>query len=125
MRNMSFALTEQQILARTKDVTRRMGWDFLKPGDLIQPVRKGMGLKKGEKAVKLCPPLRIVSRTPERLNRLIQDVDYGFREVEREGFKDHPQLRWPSAWVEWFAASHRCGTAVIVSRIEFEYTEPA
>ena len=38
MRHMSFALTTKQIKSRTKTVTRRLGWTFLKPGDLIQPV---------------------------------------------------------------------------------------
>jgi hypothetical protein len=51
MRLMSFALTEQQILDGTKDVTRRLGWLFLKRGDLIRPVRKCMGLKRGERPI--------------------------------------------------------------------------
>lgn len=38
MRRMSFMLTRKQVLDQTKDVTRRNGWAFLKPGDLIQPV---------------------------------------------------------------------------------------
>jgi hypothetical protein len=33
MRNMSFFLTTAQFLDGTKDVTRRKGWRFLKPGD--------------------------------------------------------------------------------------------
>ena len=47
-RNMSFALTTKQIEDETKDVTRRNGWWFLKPGDQIWAVEKCMGLKKGE-----------------------------------------------------------------------------
>lgn len=46
---MSFALTVPQIQAGTKDVTRRLGWQFAKAGDLIRPVRKCMGLKPGAK----------------------------------------------------------------------------
>jgi len=49
MRNMSFAMTTDAVIARTKTVTRRTGWKFLKRGDLIRPMRKTMGLKKGEK----------------------------------------------------------------------------
>ena len=33
MRNISFSLTEEQFLNGSKDVTRRLGWLFLKPGD--------------------------------------------------------------------------------------------
>ena len=50
-RNMSFALTTKQIEDETKDVTRRNGWWFLKPGDQIWAVEKCMGLKKGEKVI--------------------------------------------------------------------------
>lgn len=46
-RNMSFTLTIEQMRARTKTVTRRKGWAFLKPGDLVWAVVKGMGLKPG------------------------------------------------------------------------------
>jgi len=42
MRNMSFALTTNQVLEQTKSVTRRFGWKFLKAGDLVQPVLKSM-----------------------------------------------------------------------------------
>ncbi len=57
MRNMSFMLTTQQMQDRTKDVTRRVGWWFLKPGDVIMAVEKGMGLKKGEKIKRMYPNL--------------------------------------------------------------------
>ena len=46
-RNMSFALTTEQFKARTKTVTRRFGWWFLKPGDVVRGVEKAMGLKPG------------------------------------------------------------------------------
>ncbi|GAJ06145.1 unnamed protein product, partial [marine sediment metagenome] len=61
MRNMSFSLTKTHILNQTKTVTRRQGWTFLKPGDLLQPVEKCMGLKKGERVKKLGCPIRVVS----------------------------------------------------------------
>ena len=51
MRNMSFALTKSQIIDQSKDVTRRLGWDFLRVGDLLQPVEKCMGLRPGEQIV--------------------------------------------------------------------------
>ena len=46
---MSFMLTTNQIIDETKDVTRRNGWENLKPGDRLRAVEKAMGLKKGEK----------------------------------------------------------------------------
>ena len=65
---MSFALTTEQIFNRTKTVTRRVGWTFLKPGDLLCAVRKGQGLKKGEKVERLAT-LRVVSVRRESLDR--------------------------------------------------------
>lgn len=123
MRNMSFALTVPQIQAGTKDVTRRLGWLQLKPGDLIQPVRKCMGLRPGETIERLRAPLRIVDVRREPLDMMTTDPDYGFEEVRREGFADHPTYRWPSEWVRMFCASHKgCMPHSIVTRIEFAYT---
>ena len=52
-RNMSFALTTEQFLNRTKTVTRRKGWRFLKPGDVVMGCKKCMGLKPGEQLERL------------------------------------------------------------------------
>lgn len=54
---MSFALTTAQIMEGTKTVTRRLGWLHAKPGQLLRPVRKGMGLRPGERI----DPLRAMS----------------------------------------------------------------
>lgn len=122
MRNMSFAMTETQVREQTKDVTRRLGWLFLKPGDLVQPVRKAMGLRKGEQIEKIGPPIRIVSTRRELLSSMLSP-DYGWEEMVREGFAMHPELDHPKAWVQWFAKGHGCTLTDLVSRIEFEYTE--
>lgn len=120
---MSFALTVPQIQAGTKDVTRRLGWLQLKPGDLIQPVRKCMGLRPGETIERLRAPLRIVGVRREPLDMMTTDLDYGMEEVRREGFADHPTYRWPSEWVRMFCASHKgCMPHSVVTRIEFAYT---
>ena len=50
MRNMSFMLTPDQILNRTKTVTRRLGWGGLKPGTIVRAVRKGQGLKRARRS---------------------------------------------------------------------------
>jgi hypothetical protein len=73
MRRMSFALTTEQILNRSKTVTRRFGWDFLKPGDQVQPIRRGMGLKKGEKQELLGCPIEVVSIRKERIDAILSD----------------------------------------------------
>ncbi len=119
MRNMSFALTEQQVLDRIKGVTRRMGWLMLQPGHLVQPVRKGMGLQPGEKIVRLGPPIRIVSAHREPLRKMLDDIGYGSRECVLEGFvKMHPV-----DFVEMFCKTHRgCAPQTIITRIEFSYT---
>jgi len=121
MRLMSFALTTDQILSRTKTVTRRLGWLFLEPGHLVQPVVKARGLRKGERPVKLGGPIRIVSVRREPLSALLADRDYGLAEVRLEGFADRPPLHEPEAWVAFFARTHRCGIDDVVTRIEFEY----
>lgn len=122
MRNMSFALTTEQILDESKDVTRRLGWEFLKVGDLLRPVRKCMGLRPGEKLAVLRDPITVVGVRRERLDRMLTDLDYGFEEVRREGFSNHPYYRWPSEWVQMFCASHKgCAPGTVITRIEFSY----
>lgn len=117
MRNMSFMLTTQPMYDRTKDVTRRIGWWNLKPGDVVMAVEKGMGLKKGEK-VKRIYPIRILSVRVESIGRMINpyNPEYGKEEVIREGF---PEMS-PREFVEMFCKSHKCKDNAQVNRIEFE-----
>lgn len=122
MRNMSFALTTTQIIEGTKTVTRRLGWEFLKVGDLLRPVRKCMGLRPGEKLDVLRDPIIVVSLRREPLRAMTDDTDYGFRECELEGFGTHPDYQWPSGFVEMFCATHKgCTPDSLVTRIEFAY----
>jgi hypothetical protein len=108
-RNISFALTEPQFLDGTKDVTRRLGWLKLKPGDRLRAVRKAMGLKKGEKAHVL-GEIEVVSVRREALSWITGE------DVVREGFPDMT----PIEFVAFFCASHRgCTPATIITRIEF------
>jgi len=53
MRNMSFSHTKEQIKNGSKIQTIRKGWVVLKPGDRVMACEKCMGLKKGEKIVKI------------------------------------------------------------------------
>lgn len=123
MRNISFALTTEQILAGTKTVTRRLGWERAKVGDLLRPVRKGMGLKPGEKVEVLRAPIRLVDVRREPLRRMIDDIEYGIEECKLEGFDKHPVYCWPSEFVNFFCSSHRpCDLSWTVTRLQFEYT---
>lgn len=113
MRNMSFSLTKKQILDQSKTVTRRLGWMFLKEGDLVQPVEKGMGLKKGEKVKKLGCPIRIVSAMRVRL------INIDYEDLAKEGFPTLTALSFGTMFCE----HNKCKLYVTVTRIEFEYTE--
>jgi hypothetical protein len=106
---MSFMLTEQQYVDGTKDVTRRLGWLTLKPGDKFMGVNKAMGLKKGEKSRELGAAV-VVSVRREPLF-WITDAD-----VAREGFPGKTG-EW---FVEMFCNAMKCGAAVEVTRIEFK-----
>ena len=124
MRNMSFALTKPQMLARTKRVTRRLGWEFLKIGDLLQPVEKCMGLKPGEKIVKIGPPIIVTDKRREPLELLTRNLRYGFSETELEGFGDDHVCNWPSEFVSMFCRTHRgCTPETVITRIAFDFTE--
>jgi hypothetical protein len=117
---MSFALTEQQIIDQTKFVTRRHGWDWLACGDLIQPVRKGMGLRAGETVVKLGPPIRVVNVRFEALDNILKYEREGRSETFAEGF---PTMSGEE-FIEMFGKSHRGVTLkTIITRIEFIYTK--
>lgn len=123
MRNISFMLTKDQVRRRIKTVTRRLGWRNLKAGDLLCGVEKGMGLKAGEKIVRLAT-IRVVDVRSEQLCQMIKNLDYGFEECRREGFGDDPMLRWPSSFVDFFCRSHKhCTPTTEVTRIEFEYLD--
>src|SRR5690349_15214956 len=87
MKNMSFSLTTAQMRARTKTVTRRLGWHHLKPGDLVCAVVKGMGLKRGEKVERI-GVIRVLSVRLESLHAMRVSPLYGRAEAIREGFPE-------------------------------------
>lgn len=112
MRNMSFALTERQVRDGTKTVTRRLGWWFLRPGDVVMACVKCQGLRKGEKVERI-RPIRIVSTRPEEL------WDITPEEVVREGFPDFTV----KDFLEMFCRANPRLTYDPVNRIEFEYVK--
>ena len=110
MRNMSFMLTTRQFEDRSKTVTRRLGWDFLRAGDVVMGCEKCQGLRKGEKVRRL-GAVRIVSVGCEPLDGITQE------DVAREGF---PEMS-PEEFVTMFCEHNHCDPSVMVNRIEFEY----
>lgn len=109
-RNMSFMLTTDQIKNRTKTVTRRPGWWFLEPGDILNACEKCQGLKKGEKIKRICQ-IRVI-HTSKVLLCNIAPLD-----CKKEGF---PELD-EEAFISMFVREMGCHRASEVNRIEFEY----
>lgn len=109
-RAMSFAITTQQMRAKTKRVTRRLRWTGLQPGDLVQACEKCMGFKKGERRPPPIGLIRIVSTRFEQL-KFITAADCAL-----EGF---PEMN-PNEFVTMFCAAMKCDPETVVNRIEFE-----
>lgn len=110
MRNMSFALTVPQFLARTKTVTRRLRWEDVEPGEVIAGCRKCMGLPPGERIERLG---LIVATEVNRQPIRVGDDD----EAAREGF---PGMRWPH-FVELLCDAYRVPSTEPITRIRFAY----
>lgn len=113
-RNMSFAMTTDQMVRQEKTVTRRFGWWFLKPGDIVNAVEKAMGLKKGEKVKRICQ-IRVIDVRSEPLNAITKD------DCHLEGFPEYE----PTDFVEMLTRNYRCDPAKHVNRIQFEFVERA
>ena len=109
-RNMSFMLTTEQVRNRTKTVTRRNGWAFLRPGDIVNAVEKGQGLKKGEKVKRICQ-VRILKTNEVWLDYITQE------DVIAEGFLNLD----PQGFIRMYCKANKCSPVHKVNRIEFEY----
>jgi hypothetical protein len=104
-------MTTEQVRQKSKTITRRFGWWFLKPGDMVQPVEKAMGLKKGEAIKKIGCPIRVVSVRREPLNFITPE------DCVKEGF---PMLT-PDGFVAMLQCHYQCAGDKQVNRIQFEY----
>ena len=112
-RNISFAMTKEQVRARTKTQTRRFAWWKLKPDTILQGVEKGMGLKPGEKVVKLAL-IRVTDVRVEPLNAISQ------ADVIAEGFA------WmcPAQFVDFLLSKYpKIARDEPVNVITFEYLD--
>ena len=110
---MSFALTKSAVIGQRKTITRRQGWANLKVGELIQPIEKGMGLKKGQKQKTLGCPIRILSIRQEPIEAIDQ------ADVLLEGFFNMT----PEEFISMYCKANRVLPSEYCRRIEYEYTE--
>jgi len=122
-RNISFALTTDQIRSREKTVTRRVGWwkdkkgnRLIDKGCILNACVKCMGLKPGEKIDRICQ-IRVVSVRREPLDAITLGLDGGFNEATMEGFPEMTGEQFAEMFCE-----HMGGEIdQEVTRIEFEY----
>lgn len=125
---MSVSLTEAAVRDRSKTVTRRLGWLFLKPGDRLTLCRKVMGRKADEPLVRIAE-VEVVSVRREPLFAMTDD------DVPREAVSptypdgrsrfdewwEETGLPTATAWVTWFAWEMGCYPETEVTRIEWRY----
>jgi hypothetical protein len=105
-------ITKEQVRNRTKTVTRRLGWAFLKPDDIVNAVEQGMGLKKGEKVKRICQ-IWIKSTRWEPLYRITKE------ECVKEGFLKMS----PDSFIEMFCKLNKTKRDRLINRIEFKYID--
>jgi len=128
---MSVAYTEQAVRDRTKTVTRRKGWwvdkngrHLVKSGDRLTLVRKAMGLKAGEKVVRVAE-VEVVSVRREPLCSVAgpYTIDDHCRvvwhELIAEGFPDMS----PDEFMRRFFKPQGIGVMDDVTRIEWRYLD--
>lgn len=109
-RLMSVALTTPQVRNRTKTVTRRNGWRFLKPGDRLTLCPKVMGFRRGEHPERIVD-VEVLSVRRECLDAITAD------DVAAEGF-----AMTPAEFVSFFCETHNgCRPDSEVTRIEWRY----
>jgi hypothetical protein len=112
-RLMSVALTEPQVRARTKTVTRRAGWLMLRAGDKLTLCPKVMGFRRGQHPERIVD-VEIVSVRREPLNAITE------ADVIAEGF---PEMT-PGEFVSFFCGTHKgCTPDTDVTRIEWRYLD--
>jgi len=115
VRNMSFSMTTEPVRRREKDVTRRLGWWDIRPGELVQAVEKCQGLKKGEHVVRL-GIIRVVRTNSEPLYWI---AIHGPEETRREGFPGQTD----EEFMDLFTHHNKCDRDRVVNRIVFEYVD--
>jgi hypothetical protein len=112
-RLMAVSLTEPQVRARTKTVTRRAGWRMLHVGDQLTLCRKVMGRRRGELLDRIAA-VEVTSVRREPLDAITA------ADVAAEGF---PHMT-PAQFVAFFCRTHRgCAPDTEITRIEWCYID--
>lgn len=126
-RLMSVAFTEQAVIERRKTVTRRKGWEFLKPGDRLTLCRKVQGRRRADGTVEPLVRLAEVEVVDVRREPLYAiagtfDTDehgcISWTEVVAEGF---PTMRPAEFMRKFFTEAQGIGVKDEVTRIEWRY----
>lgn len=118
-RLISVAFTEDAVRERTKTVTRRKGWQMLKPGDRLTLCRKVMGRKGDEPLVRIAEVVVVdVKRQP--LDYLVNQPEYGADEMVREGFPGMDPAEFVQRYFVDAQGMRRTGW---VTRIEWRYLD--
>jgi hypothetical protein len=111
---MSVSLTTERVRRREKFVTRRLGWEFLQPGDRLTLCAKVQGRRRKDGTVEPLERLaevKVVDVRREPLNAI------NVADVAREGFPD-----WdPDRFIRFFTSSMKCSPDTTVTRICWEY----
>ncbi len=112
-RLMAVSLSEPQVRARTKTVTRRTGWRMLRAGDQLILCRKVRGRRRGEPLERIAA-VEVTSVRREPLDAITA------ADVVAEGF---PEMA-PAQFVTFFCRTHGgCGHDTEVTRIAWRYLD--
>lgn len=114
-RLMSVAFTEAVVRSRTKTVTRRKGWAYLRPGERITLCRKVMGRRPGEPLVRLAE-VEVLDVRREPLDAIT------VADVAREGF---PGMSTEEFMRRFFIDAQGIQPIDTVTRIEWAYLDDA
>ena len=116
MRNISFALTQEQILNRTKTETRRLDlkghYLSMPAGTQLRGVNKCMGFKKGEKPIQLAI-IELVNVFQLPLS-FVTDED-----VKREGFPNMTR----DDFIAMFCSHMKSAPTDYVTVLRFKYVD--
>ncbi len=119
-RLISMAYTAEQVRARTKTVTRRVGWVNARPGERLIACEKVMGRKAGEPLVRIVA-IELVDVRREPIMALVDNRrGYGDEEVSLEGFPDLS----PETFVRtYFTEAQGLNLDAEVTRLAYRYLE--
>ena len=126
---MSVSKTTEAVRSRKKTVTRRLGWQFLKPGDHLTLCKKVQGRKKGEPLERIAE-VEVISVRREPL-LAITDEDVAKEAVPTDCFEmleEQEDGTWQPPtheWVRWFSEELGLDPShyyeQMVTRIEWRY----